>query len=145
MDVSVDLSAEHKVPFAIIYAESITEEVQNAIDFLSSDNNAPITAQHQYKTVILQPTDIFMVRIENGETIIYDKHNKYFSRKRLYELQNKLGRMFMQISKSVIVNLKQLDSVEAGFNGTMLLKLKNGCNDYVSRKYLPDFKKYLGM
>ena len=49
----------------------------------------------------------------------------------------------MQISKSTLVNLSYLDSIEAGFNGTLLLKLKNGCKDYVSRKYLPEFKKYL--
>ena len=51
----------------------------------------------------------------------------------------------MQISKSTLVNLAYMDSVEAGFNGTLLLKLKNGCKDYVSRTYLPKFKKYLGL
>ena len=43
------------------------------------------------------------------------------------------------------VNLSYLDSIEPGLGGTMLLKLKNGCKDYVSRKYLPDFKRYLGL
>ena len=38
-----------------------------------------------------------------------------------------------------------LDSIEPGFSGTMLLKLKNGSKDYVSRTYLPAFKKYLGL
>ena len=31
------------------------------------------------------------------------------------------------------------------FGGIMLLVLKNGCKDYISRKYLPAFKKYLGI
>ena len=51
----------------------------------------------------------------------------------------------MQISKTTLVNLSCMDSIEAGFSGTLLLKLKNGCSDYVSRTYLPKFKKYLGL
>ena len=56
-----------------------------------------------------------------------------------------LGRGFMQISKQTIINLSYIKSVEAGFSGTLLLKLKNGLSDYVSRKYLPELKKYLGI
>ncbi len=78
-----------------------------------------------------------MVRVEAGETILFGKCSKYRSRKRLYELEKQLGKQFMQISKSTLVNLSYLESIEAGFNGTLLLKLKNGCKDYVSRKYLP--------
>ena len=51
----------------------------------------------------------------------------------------------MKISKTTLVNLQYIDGVEASFGGTMLLILKNGCKDYVSRKYLPSFKEYLGL
>ena len=51
----------------------------------------------------------------------------------------------MQISKSTLVNLSYLDRIEPGFGGTVLLKLRNGSKDYVSRKYLPEFKRYLGL
>ena len=52
---------------------------------------------------------------------------------------------FMKISKTALINLKYIEGVEASFGGSMLLILKNGCKDYVSRKYLPDLKKYLGL
>ena len=51
----------------------------------------------------------------------------------------------MQISKTTLINLSYMDCIEPGFSGTLLLKLKNGSKDYVSRKYLPEFKKYLGL
>ena len=86
-----------------------------------------------------------MVRVEDGDTIIYGEKNKYRSRKRLYEIGQQLGKQFMQISKTTLINLSYMDSIEPGFSGTLLLKLKNGCKDYVSRKYLPEFKKYLGL
>ncbi|KSV59699.1 LytTR family DNA-binding domain-containing protein [Acetivibrio ethanolgignens] len=145
MKVSVELSSEYNEPYAIIYADKVTDEIQKMIDILSA-NETPITAlQNEDNIVILQPDEIYMVRVEDGDTIIFGEKQKFRSRKRLYELEQQLGRQFMQISKSTLVNLAYMDSIEAGFNGTLLLKLKNGCKDYVSRTYLPEFKKYLGL
>ena len=145
MKVSVELAPEYKEPYAIVYADRVTDEIQKMIDILSA-SETPITAlQNEDNIVILKPDEIYMVRVEDGNTIIFGEKQKFRSRKRLYELEQQLGRQFMQISKSTLVNLAYMDSIEAGFNGTLLLKLKNGCKDYVSRTYLPKFKKYLGL
>ena len=144
MKVSVEITPGVKEPYAVIYTAQVTEEIQRTIDLLGT-GDTPVTAYHEEKLIILQPEDIFMVRVEDGDTILYGARQKYRSRKRLYELSIQLGKQFMQISKSTLVNLSYLDSIEPGLGGTMLLKLKNGCKDYVSRKYLPDFKRYLGL
>ena len=145
MKVSIELSPEYSEPYAIIYADKITDSIQRTLDIFGS-NESPITAfQNENDIVILQPKEIYMVRVENKDTIIYGKEHLYRSRKRLYEMQQQLGAGFMQISKSTLVNLSYMSNVEAGFSGTLLLKLKNGCKDYVSRKYLSEFKKYLGL
>ncbi len=145
MKVSVALSTEYKEPYAIIYTDRMTDEIQRVIDGFSL-NESPVTAlQNEKDIIILLPKEIYMVRVENGDTVIYGKDRSYRSRKRLYELEQQLGKQFMQISKSTLVNLSYMDSVESGFSGTLLLKLKNGCKDYVSRRYLPQFKKYLGL
>ena len=144
MKVNVELSADYNTPYAVIYTNQITEEIQRTIDILGA-GDVPVTAQHQDKILILQPKEIYMVRVEGGETVLYGFSETYYSRKRLYEIGAQLGKQFMQISKTTLVNLSYLDSVEAGFKGTLLLKLKNGCKDYVSRTYLPEFKRYLGL
>ena len=144
MKVSVNISPDHTEPYAVIYTNQMTDEIQHIIDFFNA-GETPITAQHNEELIILQPEDIYMIRVENGETIIYGQFQNYRSRKRLYELKEQLGRKFMKISKTTLVNLSYMDCIEPGFSGTLLLKLKNGCKDYVSRKYLPEFKKYLGL
>ena len=145
MKVSIDLSAEYKEPYAVIHTDKVTDEITRIIDIFSN-NDTPVTAlQNEEEIVVLKPDEIFMVRIEGGDTVIYGEKQKYRSRKRLYELAEILGKKFMQISKTTLVNLSCIDSIEPGFSGTMLLKLKNGNKDYVSRKYLPDFKRYLGL
>lgn len=145
MKVNIDISAEYKEPFAVIHTDKVTDEIRRMIDIFGN-SETPITAlQNEEDIVVLQPKDIYMVRVENGDTVIYGAKQKYRSRKRLYELADQLGKQFMQISKTTLINLSYMDSIEPGFSGTLLLKLKNGDKDYVSRKYLPEFKKYLGL
>ena len=133
MKVSVEITPGVKEPYAVIYTAQATEEIQRTIDLLGT-GDTPVTAYREETLVILQPGEIFMVRVEDGDPILYGEKQKYRSRKRLYELSIQLGKQFMQISKGTLVNLSFLDSMEPGFGGTMLLKLKNGCRDYVSRK-----------
>ena len=145
MKVSIDVSAEYKEPYAVIHTDKVTDEIRRIVDLFSS-NETPVTAlQNEEEIVVLQPKEIYMVRIEGGDTVIYGEKQKYRSRKRLYELAVVLGKQFMQISKTTLINLSYIDSIEPGFSGTMLMKLKNGNKDYVSRKYLPEFKRYLGL
>ncbi|MBR4430742.1 MAG: LytTR family transcriptional regulator [Clostridiales bacterium] len=145
MKVKIDISAEYKEPFAVIHTDKVTDEIQRIIDVLGT-SEAPVTAlKNEEDIIVLQPQDIYMVRVEDGDTVIYGAKERYRSRKRLYELASQLGKQFMQISKTTLINLSYMDSIEPGFSGTLLLKLKNGNKDYVSRKYLPEFKKYLGL
>ncbi len=144
MKVNVELSKDFSPPYVIIYADVITEEIQKIIDLLGTDDT-PLTAQHEDRIVVIRPDEVYMIRVEGGETVIYTETEKYYSRKRLYGMLEQLGGGFMQISKQTVINLSCIRSVEAGFSGTLLLKLKNGTSDYVSRKYLPEFKRYLGI
>lgn len=145
MKVSVDISPKYIESYAVIYTDKVTEEIQWMIDVFGT-SETPVTAlQNEENIVILRPKEIYMVRVEDGDTIIYGAKQRYRSRKRLYELGQQFGKQFMQISKTTLINLSYMDSIESGFSGTLLLKMKNGCKDYVSRKYLPDFKKYLGL
>lgn len=145
MKVRVDISPEYKEPVAVIHTDRVTEDIRRIIDLLGT-SDTPVTAlQNEEDIVVLKPGDIYMVRVEEGDTMIYGAKQKYRSRKRLYELAEQLGKQFMQISKTTLINLSYMDSIEPGFSGTLQLKLKNGNKDYVSRKYLPEFKKYLGL
>ena len=86
-----------------------------------------------------------MIRIEDAVVWIHCKEKKYSAKKRLCDIEKALGEGFMRISKTTLVNLKYIAYVEPYFNGTMLLVMKNGSKDSISRKYLPKFKEYLGL
>ena len=144
MKVHVELSEEYRTPCAVIYADAVTEEVQRALELLGA-SSVPLAVQREERTFVLRPEEVFMVRIEGGVTAVYTERERFSSRKRLYELMEQLGPGFQQISKQTAVKLSRVKSVEAEFSGALLLRLKNGLSDYVSRRYQPGFKKALGL
>lgn len=143
MKVNIEI-CNTEMPYAVIYTSEITQEIQKAISLLDMKSDF-ITANDDEKIVVIEPQKIYMIRVENSETIIYCENKQYHSKKRLYELLAQIGGDFMQISKSAVINLKKIDYVEPSFSGMMKLFLKNRQSEYISRKYLPEFKKYLGL
>lgn len=147
MKVEIKISEQVNEPYAVIYTNEENVEIKRIaalIENSTAESNI-ITVNDNERYFVLRPNEIYMVRVENEKTVVYSKTEKYSSGKRLYEFENLLGNGFMRISKSVLVNLKYLDYVEPYIGGVMILILKNGCKDYISRKYLPAFKKYLGI
>ena len=145
MKVEIKLQPDLKSPYAVIYTGELTTEVHRAAAVLAEERADLVPAEENDKIVKLHPEEIYLVRVENEKTIIYTAKKQYQSNRRLYELEGMLGRNFMRISKSAIMNLQLLDYAAPGLGGVMVLVLKNGLRDYVSRKYLPDFKRYLGL
>lgn len=145
MKVEIKLQPDLKFPYAVIYTGELTTEVHRAAAVLAEERADLVPAEENDKIVMLHPEEIYLVRVENEKTIIYTAKKQYQSNRRLYELEGMLGRSFMRISKSAIMNLQLLDYAAPGLGGVMVLVLKNGLRDYVSRKYLPDFKRYLGL
>lgn len=145
MKVEIKLQPDLKTPFAVIYAEEVTAEVQRAVSLLAEEHADLISATEEEKIVMLHPEDIYLIRAESDKTILYTAKRQYRSNRRLYELERLLGKNFMRISKGVIINLQLLDYVAPSLGGVMVLVMKNGQRDYISRKYLPAFKRYLGI
>ena len=144
LKVELKISKEVKQPYAVIYSDSLTDEIASAVMYLENTGKI-ITGEDNGRIAVLQPSEIYMVRVENERTVIYGKDKKFVSPKRLYQLEEQLGNGFMKISKSTVINLSHIKCVEPSFKGMMSLVMKNGLKDWISRKYLPDFKKYLGI
>ncbi|NLN50824.1 MAG: LytTR family transcriptional regulator [Acholeplasmataceae bacterium] len=144
MKVELIIDKNVAKPYAIIYSNEKTEHINNVIKILKSSERAlPVTLND--KIHILWPRDIYLIQVTDGKLTVYDKDKTYSLNKRLYEAKELLGSNFIQISKSSVVNVNYVESVEASFSGTLKVKLKNNLSDYISRFFVKDFKKYLGL
>lgn len=148
MRVECKISADYKEPYAVLHINKMTESVAEIISMLEKENTSALTliATKDKKTYFIKPEDISLVRTEGRDIVCYDKRkNRYLLDKPLYELENMLDMDFVRISKSAIVNINQINHVEASFNGTMELVMKNGVKDYISRSFRKSFKERLGL
>lgn len=148
MKVECKISPDYKEPYAVLHINKMTPAIAEVISILEKEGTASPTllAVSEGKTYLLEPEALELVRTEGREIVCYDKQRRrYLLNRPLYELEAVLGSQFVRISKSTIVNLRQIDHVEAGFNGTMLLVTKNGTEDYISRSFRNSFKERLGL
>ena len=136
MKVELQISADIDEPYIVIHTSKITPEINQLMELFQSSGNV-ITVTDNDQLIVLEPSEIYMLRMEDERLNVYCQQKKYVSGKRLYEMERLLGNGFMRISKSTLINLKQISRVESSFHGTMLVILKNGNKDYISRKYLP--------
>ncbi len=153
MKVDLFISRDIEEPYAEIHSDSLTDNIQKAMDLLENDNveeeydgNSSILAVKKGQDIVLLDfKDIYMIRVEDKQTKVYTENRNYLVKKPLYQIEENLNSDFVRISKSVIVNLRKIERVAPSLRGMMFIELKNGLKDNISRKYLSDFKKALDL
>ena len=153
MKVDLFISRDIEEPYAEIHSDSLTVNIQKAMDLLENDNveeeydgNSSILAVKKGQDIVLLDfKDIYMIRVEDKQTKVYTENRNYLVKKPLYQIEENLNSDFVRISKSVIVNLRKIERVAPSLRGMMFIELKNGLKDNISRKYLSDFKKALDL
>ncbi|GBG94336.1 LytR family transcriptional regulator [Ligilactobacillus salitolerans] len=86
---------------------------------------------------------ILFFETADRKVIAHTAESTYAASLKLYELEESLPRVFVRSSKSTIVNLKQIFSVDHSLRGN-LVKFRNSHKQlYVSRSYYQEFKHRL--
>lgn len=90
--------------------------------------------------------EILYAESVDGKCFIYTAKQVYESYHKLYELEEQLAEyMFVRISKSGIVNLKNILSIKAYINRRLLITMSNKEQLIVSRQYAGGIKTLLGV
>lgn len=145
--VEIRIEPERSEPYAVLHVPQLTAQVQEVVAYLEAASATEVlAAQKGGSMFVLQPQDVELVRTEGGVLMVYTRQKeKYELDSPLHKALDKLGGSFVRISKAAIVNIRRVDHVAPSFNGTMALVLKNGMEEYISRKYLGAFKARLGL
>lgn len=130
-----------------ICASEYNEEVEQIVKALKEIqySKSKFSGEKDEKIYFLKKEEIDAVFSQNGKIYLKSQGQNFSSKYRLYELEEKLGSSFVRISKSTLVNINEITSMEMEFNGKMKLYLKNGEVEYTSRNYLKQIKQALGI
>ena len=148
MKVEIKILPDIEETNAVINTPALTQDLMKVVELLEGIDVHPflLVAKKDDKSFVIESEQAEIIRTEGGVIKLYNQQAQDFVvPKALHELHDRLGSSFVRISKSTIVNINRIDHLSPSFNGTMYIMMKNGINDYISRKYLSDFKKRLGL
>lgn len=125
--------------------DQTTMQLMQQIQSLAQPTTSlPITVDE--RVVLLAFTDIVVVEVFGTEIVIQTTTKSYTTKGQLKKISLRLPpHSFIQVNKSTLINVEHLDYLEAAFSGNMTAFLTNGNRVSVSRKYLPDLKRVLGL
>lgn len=129
---------------ALIRAVEKTADILSAMDLLENGSGG-VAVTKDRNTFFCKLTQIYYIESVDKRTYVYTRDDCYESRDRLYELEEKLGPWIVRISKAMIVNLRKIRNVSAEPGGRMVAVLLNGERVIISRSYVKEIKRRLGI
>ena len=144
MKVTVNQTDSYEKENAVIHAVTVTEDIRNAVDILRN-NGVTIPAMSDGNLLMVKTSSIYYIESVDKRTYVYTKDACYETKYRLYELEEILGFHFFRCSKAMIVNIKKIRSVKAELNARLSAELLNGERIIISRGYVKELKKKIGV
>ncbi len=129
---------------ALIRTVEVTENIQYAIDVLEN-NCRSLAVTRDNETLMVRTDKIYYAESVDKRSYVYTKENCYETKLRLYEMEEQLNTNFFRCSKALIVNIRKIKGVRSEINGRMTAELLNGEEIVISRSYVKDLKRKLGL
>ena len=119
-------------------------ELENNILGLSSNKIEKIIGKQDDNIYIIDINDIFLFYSEDKNNFCKTKDGVFRIKEKLYYLEEVLpSNMYIRTSNSAIVNINKVKCFNTNMVGSILIKLINGEEEYVSRRRIPEVMKFL--
>lgn len=129
---------------AVIKAVEITDEIRGAIELLEGESKG-FAVSRDGQVFIIKASAVYYIESVDKKTFVYTKQGCYDCKYRLYELEVMLGGYFMRCSKSMIINLRKVKNVKSQMSGRIDATLLNDEVVIISRGYVKEVKRRLGL
>ena len=145
MKITIETPKEGEEDEIIVRCASLDERLMSLISALKTEQ-IMLAGYMDDKIVKLAPKDIFYFEAVDNKVFAYSGKSVYEVRKKLYEIEEEYAYTdFLRISKSAIVNVAKIAYIRPLLNGRFEAKLKNDEKIIISRQYVMDLKKKLGI
>lgn len=145
MEIKTNISKEFDDITITINAPEMTEEIQNMIKHISKISETPsqIVANKNNEIYFIETKDV--TAFFSKDKYVYARTHKdtYRIKYKLYELEEFLTKDFIRISNSCMINLEQIECFDTSIIGTILVKLKDGSTESVSKRNISTIMKIL--
>ena len=115
MKVRIELDPQMDEPEMIIRAPRLTEDVARLQQLILEQKMTPLTFYKDRSEYFVDVSEILFFETDGEKIYGHTREEAYEVRQKLYELEEILPIAFCRISKSTIVNAKQIYSIEKSF------------------------------
>ena len=143
MDVEIEQVGRERKEQVLIRCHAVTEEVREIAAFVKSRQGSltGIKDSRQYEIAV---SDIYYFESVDGKTFLYTQDQVYETSYRIYELESMLRpKNFLRVSKSMLLNLMKIRSIQSALNGRFAAVLLSGEEVIISRSYVKGLKAAL--
>lgn len=145
LKITVEESESNNEIEVIIKCRKKNEKVDKLISAIQL-NSQTVIGKSEGITYFLLLDIILYIDTVDEKVFIYTKDKVYETNLRLYELEEMfLHTGMIRVNKSTIINLMKVDHVSPMLNGRIKAVLINGETIIISRQYVQNFKKKLGI
>lgn len=145
MKTSVEIIEKTQEEIADFKVYEVTDTLQNVLAVLKEEKRFLVGEENgaHYKIPFF---DVLYIEVVDKKSFIYTKNLVCQSNEKLYQLEEKLvPHKFIRVGKSMLLNIEAIKAVSPTLSGRFEAVLINDERVAVSRKYVPDLKKGLGM
>lgn len=129
----------------IIRCRAVDESLLKLIYSLRTGREK-LTVSKGDKIFQVKPSDVYYFETVDNKVFACLEKEVFDTKSKLYELEKQLENTdFFRASKSTIINLARVKNICPAFNGRFEVCMENGEKLIVSRQYVPDLKKKLGL
>lgn len=129
-----------------VYATSLETGIK-IVDYLSAYEEAStsqLAIKQEDSILLLDKKEVIYAEIYQKELTIFTKGKQVKVKQPLSHLLSELPKeQYMQISKSGVVRLDQIQKLELSFSGNLTAVLSNGMKVQVARRYVKELKQRL--
>ena len=144
MKVRIELDPQMDEPEMIIRAPRLTEDVARLQQLILEQKMTPLTFYKDRSEYFVDVSEILFFETDGEKIYGHTREEAYEVRQKLYELEEILPIAFCRISKSTIVNTRQIYSIEKSFSGTSTVNFYQTHKQvHVSRHYYQLLKERL--
>lgn len=129
----------------IIRCRNLSDKVLKLISELKAEQQN-LTGLKDGVITMIDTKRVYYFEGVDNKVFIYCKQNVYESKLKLYEIEEKYDNSyFFRASKSIILNIAKIKSINPSLSGRFEALLFNGETIVISRQYVPELKKRLGL
>lgn len=145
MKVRVEIDEHLQQPEVVIRTAGDDPNIEKIKQLLANTplSNETLSGFKNSTEYFLKPESILFIETENRQLQIHTADDIYTSKERLYEIATELPAYFMQVAKSTIVNLNQINALNKSISNCLISFYDSHKEVYASRRYYKQLQERL--